>query len=152
MSIDRNPFRPLEQQFEQLQRQFEQMLDMWGGEGVDLQEMGMSTSRVGVDLVDKGDEFVLTADLPGYERDNIELRVTDDTVHLTAERQEEAHEEEEGLYLKSERHRKTVTRQIQLQEPVDEDHVEARYQNGVLTVIMPKREPEELDGETIDIQ
>lgn len=152
MSIDRNPFRPIEQQFEQLQRQFEQMLEMWGGEGVDLQKMGMSTSRVGIDLVDQGEEFVMTADLPGYERDNIDLRVTDNTVHLTAERQEEAQGEEEGLYLKSERHRQTVTRQIQLQEPVDEDRVKARYQNGVLTVTMPKREPAELDGEQIDIQ
>ena len=150
--MDRNPFRRLEQQFERLQRQFEDALDLWDGEEFEAPLTDLTTSRMGIDLADCGDEFVLTADVPGFERDDIDLRLADDRLHITAEREHEEREEEDEFYIRSERSHRTARRSVRLPEPVDEDAVEATYKNGVLTVTLPKREPNEVEGTSIDVE
>ena len=150
MSADDNPFRSLERQFERMQRQFEEALDMSSMDQFSSSSTGVST--MGIDLVDHGEAFELTADVPGFEKDDVEVRLTDTTIHVTAEREEEETEEDEDLYLKSERARKSLSRSIRLPEPVDESEVEATYRNGVLTVTLPKREPADPEGQTIDIK
>lgn len=150
MTTDGNPFRSLERQFERMQRQFEEALEMW-----DVDRFGPATTdttTMGIDLADHGDEFVLTADVPGFEKDDIELRLSDDTMHVTAEREHEETEERDEFYIRSERERRSLSRSVRLPEPVDEDAVEATYQNGVLTVTLPKREPSDVEGQTIDIE
>jgi len=116
---------------------------------------GATTRRMGVDLADRGDEYVLTADVPGFERDDIDFRFADDTLYITAEYEradrEEADEAEETRYLKSERERRTMKRSIRLPESVDEEAVKATYQNGVLTVTLPKAEQTDVDGTQIAI-
>ena len=78
MSMERNPFKNLEKQFEQIQRQFEEAMRMWNGEQFEMPRItSMSEMRMGIDLADRGDEFVLTADVPGFEKDDIELRLAD---------------------------------------------------------------------------
>ena len=155
MSTERNPFENLEQQFEHMQRQFEKMIDMWDGEQFGVPQTGATTRRMGVDLADRGDEYVLTADVPGFERYDINLRFADDTLYITAEYEradrEEADEAEETRYLKSERERRTMKRSIRLPESVDEEAVKATYQNGVLTVTLPKAEQTDVDGTQIAI-
>lgn len=94
---------------------------------------------VRVDLEDKDDEFVLTAELPGFDEDDIDVRVTDRTLRLEAEHAEET--EEEGEYVKRERHRVSVARSISLPEAVEVDDFSATFNNGVLTVHLPKNEP-----------
>lgn len=149
--MERNPFRSLERQFENLQRQFEEMVDMWDGEQFNVPQTGIETSQIDVDLADRGDEIVVSADLPGFESDDIDLRLSDDTLHITAEH-ERAEREEDEHYLKSERTRRSMRRSIRLPEPVDEDAVEATCENGVLTVTLPKAEPTALEGTKIDVQ
>lgn len=149
MSIDANPFRRLERQFERMQRQLEETMNQWGPERFGMPEWG--TTSMGVDLADHGDEFVLTADVPGFERDDITLRLQGDALRITAERSEETEDRDE-LYLKRERARRSISRSITLPDPVDEDGVEARYNNGVLTVTLPKAEPAAAEGRTIEIE
>lgn len=150
MTTDNNPFKSLERQFERMQRQFEEALEMWN-----MNQFGAATdgiSTMGIDLADHGDEFSLTADVPGFEKDDIDLRLSDNTVHITAEHEEEHEAEEaEEFYLKSERARRSLSRSVRLPDPIDEDAVEATYRNGVLTVTLPKAEPSEPQGETIEI-
>jgi len=69
--MERNPFRSLERQFENLQRQFEAMGDVWDGEQFDVPKTGIATSRLDVDIADRGDEFVVSADLPGLSKATI---------------------------------------------------------------------------------
>ncbi|ARS90973.1 Hsp20/alpha crystallin family protein [Natrarchaeobaculum aegyptiacum] len=178
MSTDRNPFRRLEEQFERLQRQFEDALETW-----DVSQFGSSeidlTTRMGVDLADHGDEFVLTADVPGFDPDEIDLRIAAETVHIEAEK-ESSHqagideeqetlesgsesetaserepapgtELEDGFYIKSERARRSLRRSVRLPEPVDEERASASCNNGVLTVRIPKADPDARSGTSIDI-
>lgn len=156
MTTDNNPFRNLERQFERMQRQFEDALDMWDVDqfGMPTADTGMTTS-MGIDLADHGEEFVLTADVPGFEKDDVDLRLSDNTLHITAEREGEEtteRDEEEGFYIKSERERQSLSRSVRLPEPIDAESIEATYRNGVVTVTIPKREPSQPEGRSIDIE
>ncbi|APW98483.1 heat-shock protein Hsp20 [Halobiforma lacisalsi AJ5] len=153
MATDDNPFKSLERQFERMQRQFEQALETWNVD--QLGTPATATERMGIDLADRGDEFVLTADVPGFEKQDIELRLSDDTVHITAKRErettQESDEADEDMYIRSERERRSLSRSVSLPQPVEEDAVEATYRNGVVTLMLPKRETTEPTGRTIDI-
>lgn len=151
MSSEPDPFRTLEAQFEQLRRQFEELLDRWNGEEI-AESWGMrSTTGMGIDLADREDEFVLTADVPGFDREDIDVRFADDTLHITAEKERTVRDDEEH-YLRNERAHRTMRRSVRVPGDVDEDAVEATYRNGVLTVTLPKTEPTDRGGRRIDIE
>ncbi|ELZ10751.1 hsp20-type chaperone [Halovivax asiaticus JCM 14624] len=152
MRTDRNPFRSLEAQFDQLRRQFESMIEGWDGEGYDSSELLYAASGMGVDLEDREDEYVLTADVPGFERDEIDVRLVDDTVHITAERERSSREGSDDRYLRSEREHETMRRSVRLPSAVEAADAEATCHNGVLTITLPKADPEELDGQRIDVR
>ncbi|WP_225336583.1 Hsp20/alpha crystallin family protein [Halomicrobium urmianum] len=147
MSGRNDPFETIEQMFEQMSRQFGDAAETWGG-GAGFGEMGLG--KMGVDLADRGDEFVVTVDVPGFEEDEIDLRLTDDTLQIAATH-ERATEEREETYLRSERQHRSLRDRVQLPEPVAEDETEATLRNGVLTVRLPKAEPTEAGGRQIDI-
>ncbi|MFA9425136.1 Hsp20/alpha crystallin family protein [Natronorubrum sp. A-ect3] len=151
MSTDSNPFRNLEKQFERMQRQIEEALEMWDFDQFDQSQAAVTT--MGVDLADHGETFVLTADVPGFEKDDIDVRLSENTIHITATRESETTDDpEDEFYIKSERARQSLSRSIRLPDPVDEEAVEARYRNGVLTITLPKRDPETREGQQIDIE
>lgn len=138
----RNPFEDLEDLIDRLSNQFEETMT---GEG-SLPVPG----TVGVDVADTGEEYVVTADLPGYETEDVDLRLVEGALLLEASRDAEA-THEEGDYIRRERTQQTVNRRIRLPEPVDEEGVDATYNNGVLTVTLPKLSGSE-GGHEIDIQ
>jgi HSP20 family protein len=147
MSSRRNPFEELERMFERMSREFEDAAGQWG-EG-DWSPLG-GREEVAVDLVDEDDEFVVTVDVPGFERDEIDLRVADQTLWIHCERSEAADEEEEN-YLRQERRHRSVRRSIRLPAPVKKEEVSAKLRNGILTVTVPKAEPRE-GARQIDIE
>jgi HSP20 family protein len=134
----KNPFRELERLFEQMQENMEETNRWWETEPI--ASGGGERPSVKVDLEDREEKLVLTAELPGFGKDDIDVRVTDHTLHLEAEHEEEA-EEETGEFIRRERHRASVTRSIRLPETVEAEEITATYTNGVLTVEMPKTEP-----------
>lgn len=92
------------------------------------------------DLVDKGDKYVLTAELPGFAKENVGIEVNKDTLTFSAEKRVD--EEEEGEdYLHRERTYSASQRTINFPEEVDPSKVEASMNNGVLEIIAPKKEP-----------
>jgi HSP20 family protein len=135
MTNPTNPFTDLNRLFERMQSDFEEMARSWS------EESEFVSSSVRVDLEDRDDEFVLTAELPGFEKDDIDVQVTDRTLRLEVEHAEETEEEEEGEYVRRERHRASVARSISLPEAVEADDISATFNNGVLTVQLPKSEP-----------
>ena len=136
----RNPFDDLEEMLDRVSQQLETGM---GGST-------FPTGSVPVDVADTGDEFVVTADLPGFETDDIELTLSEGTLRLEAHT-EEVSEYEEGEYVRRERSHTSASRRIRLPEPVDEEGVSAGYNNGVLTVTLPK-ESFDADSKQIDIE
>jgi HSP20 family protein len=126
-----NPFDDIEELFDRLSQQFE--TQSFGQQGFGMAGAG----RINVDLADRDDEFVVTADVPGFTKEDISVRVSENTLSIDAER-EQTTEEEEETYLRSERRRESMSRSLRLPEPVEEDAVSATYSNGVLTITLPK--------------
>lgn len=131
-----NPFDEIEDLFDRVSRELEG--EQWG-----------VTSSVAVDVADRGDAYVVTADLPGFGKDGIDVTVADTALRIEAERETTA-EVEADDYLRRERQRGSVNRSVRLPEPVDDEGVEATYSNGVLTVTLPKRSGE--GGKRIEIE
>ncbi|UPV74226.1 Hsp20/alpha crystallin family protein [Halorussus limi] len=94
--------------------------------------------EIAVDVAERDDEFVVTADLPGIRKQNIDVRVRKDRVQIFAD--PEADDEGGGAFADRARERGTVSRTIRLPERVNEKRTNAEYLNGRLRITLPKRE------------
>ncbi len=91
-----------------------------------------------VDVVESENGYEITADLPGMDEKNIEVKVTDGVLTMKDERQEEKEEKKKDYYLQ-ERSFGSFQRSFELPETVDADKIEASFKKGVLTVKLPKK-------------
>jgi len=92
-----------------------------------------------VDIKEETDRFVLHADLPGVEREAIDITMEDGVLSIRGERKlEEAGEN--GQYKRVERAHGTFYRRFSLPDTADPEAISARCKNGVLEVVIPKRE------------
>lgn len=89
------------------------------------------------ELVETDDELVLTAELPGLTRDEIELEIEEDLVTIRGEKKVER-EETKPRYHVWERAYGKFARSLALPRPIDPDRAKAEFKHGVLTVHMPK--------------
>ncbi len=85
-----------------------------------------------------GDHFVVSFDLPGVDPESIDLTVEENVLTVRAERS--WHPEEGDQVIAAERNHGAVARQLFLGENLDAERIEARYENGVLTVTIPVAE------------
>lgn len=92
-----------------------------------------------VDLVDKGNKYLIIADLPGYEKNDVEIQINKDTLILSTQKKEEK-EQSKGEYMHRERTYSKSERIINFAEEIDSTKVEAKMKNGVLEVVAPKKE------------
>ncbi len=98
-----------------------------------------------VDIVEREKDYQLTAELPGMEEKDIELKITKDVVTIKGEKKEEKEEKKKDYYL-SERRYGAFQRSFVLPDGVDADKIEASFNKGVLTVTLPKK-PEAIKAE-----
>lgn len=103
------------------------------------------------DLRETEDEYILEADLPGCDKNNIEIRYEDGNLTVSAKQKEEREEKAEN-YLRRERRQGKFCRTIPVPENVDDEKINASFENGVLTVVMPKKTPSKPSGRIIDIE
>jgi HSP20 family protein len=90
-----------------------------------------------VDVVDTDKEVRITAELPGVEEGDIDVRASDGMLTIAAEKKA-AREKQEGGYLLRERSFGRVERTVPLPEGVDPDAAQASFKSGVLTITIPK--------------
>jgi HSP20 family protein len=125
-----NPLSNLERMVERMSEQFDDVGMEWTREGG-------GSGRPSTDVVDRETEVVVAVDVPGFDRDDIDLQVTDRTLRVRARRDEETATEGEE-YVRRERRHESIERSLRLPTAVDPDAAEATLQNGVLTVTLPK--------------
>jgi HSP20 family protein len=95
---------------------------------------------VPVDVVEKNGSYKVRADLPGVKKENINVRIDGNIVHIDAETQDaKEFKEEGGKVLRSERYYGSVSRTFSLADDVDESKATAKYSDGVLTLELPKK-------------
>ena len=102
--------------------------------------LGVPVRRPAVNIRDEGKILVITAELPGVAKEDIDLNITDDSLEIRAETQKETVEKREG-YVRRERSARAFHRYVTLPASVDPDHAEARLADGVLRIDLPKRVP-----------
>jgi HSP20 family protein len=90
-----------------------------------------------MDLVEKTKEYEITAELPGIDEKNVEIKLANRMLTIKGEKQEEKEEKDKDYYL-SERRYGSFQRSFQLPEGVDADKIDASFTKGVLTVKLPK--------------
>ncbi len=103
------------------------------------EEMSLGAWLPPVDISEEKDRIVLTAELPGFKEDQIELQVEGGVLTLRGERKFE--EEKEGRnYHRVERSYGQFVRSFTLPSNVDRENVKASFANGLLEITLPKRE------------
>ena len=95
-----------------------------------------------VDIKEEGDNLVVTTDLPGIKKEDIEINLKDDMLEISAKSGEEKETEEEG-YIRRERSYTSFYRAVTLPTSVKEEAGTAKMENGVLTITLPKIKLEE---------
>ncbi|MFB6113470.1 MAG: Hsp20/alpha crystallin family protein [Halodesulfurarchaeum sp.] len=143
MPSRKNPFDEIQRMFDRMASQFED-IDDWGSF-----EAAMP-GRLSVDVAEYDDEFVVTTDLPGFAKEDIDVELSEDRLRIAAEHIEDVETEEPERYVRQERRKRSQSRTITLPEPVEDDGVSATFNNGVLTVTLPKTGIS--DSHSIDIE
>ncbi len=93
------------------------------------------------DIVDAGDHYTLEADLPGFSKENIHLNLVGDTLTIQAERSSKREEkDQQDKLVRCERSYGAYTRQFDV-SGIDTERIQGKYEDGVLTLTLPKQEP-----------
>lgn len=151
-----DPWRPLtnlRRQIDHLFEDFDRMTPFWpfGRSAFEMAPFGRAISTAAstpaVDIVEQDQAIVITAELPGMDENNIELKLANGALLLKGEKQDEREEQNQGYYV-SERTYGSFQRSFGLPENIDVDNIEAHFDKGVLTITLPKR-PEALPQEKV---
>jgi HSP20 family protein len=121
--------------FVTFRREMDRMFDDFFGGGRSLQTAQGLTPAVDIDDTDR--EMVVTAELPGVTEKDVEVNLAGDILTIKGEKKAE-HEEKNGDGYYMERRFGSFTRSIRLPFEVKDENVEAKFNNGVLTVRLPK--------------
>lgn len=128
----------IEDAFDQMQNMLKNFQDF--GE-----ELAFGTN-VPVDIKEEDEKVVVSADLPGVEKENINLKADEEGLEIVAESSHEYKEENEK-YIRQERSSRSFRRRVLWPSEVDPESITAEYEDGVLTVEADKEESEDWDIE-----
>ena len=126
---------------------FDNMLDTMFNDGWN--RSLIKNNNLSVDIIEKENEFELTADLPGFDKKEINLSIQDKVLSLIANHKSSSDSKES--YRLRERNSKSFNRSFTLPENVIEEKINAKFKNGSLTIILPKVEKIEPEIKKIKI-
>ena len=95
------------------------------------------------DIAETGDSYIVSVEIPGLKRDDVQLSVQDNTLSLRFTKQSQKQQEGEGngrTYRHVGRFWGTFERHYPFAAAIDPDHVKASYRDGVLEIVLPKAE------------
>lgn len=121
--------------------------DFFGGREAEEQDLMPSAWNPAVDVIENEDSFVIEAELPGMKKDEIKISLTNDVLIVQGEKKIEKQEKKKN-YHRTERSYGSFSRTFSLPGNVKSDKVDAEFNNGVLTITIPKSEeakPKQID-------
>lgn len=121
-----DPFRNVDEFF----KEFSMMPSLRGME---------AEPRIRMDVSETDQAYQVKADIPGVKKEDIKVSIDGNTVSIRAEMKEEKTEKMPGNMMRSERHYGEQFRSFTLPHEVDESKAEAKYQDGVLSLTLPKK-------------
>ena len=111
---------------------------------VDRMPMKTMPSIMKTDIKETDDQYVLSIDLPGFNKEDVKIHLKDGYLNVSAESKSEE-EDNSGKYLRRERYTGSMTRSFYVGEDLTEEDVKARFGNGVLTLSLPKEAPKKIE-------
>ena len=130
------PFDPF-REMQEMQRAF------WGNTDV--------ATSFRTDISETGDGYKLEAELPGFKKEDIKVDIDDETLTIKAEHSESKDEQnDEGEYVRRERYYGSYQRSFNVSE-IDVEGITAAYENGILTLTMPKKAPVKPESRHLEI-
>jgi HSP20 family protein len=112
-------------------------------------ELDQAASPLALDVIEKDDAYMVKATVPGIDPNDLEITYTNKILTIQGELKNETVQEGERFHIR-ERFSGKFYRQLRLPMPVQEDAISANYENGVLTLTLPKSE--ELKPKRISVQ
>lgn len=109
------------------------------------------TAAPAVDMTESDKAYEVTAELPGMDEKDIEVKVVDGNLMIKGEKQQEKEEKQKDYYL-HERRFGSFERRFQVPEGVDADKIEASFKKGVLTVTLPKKLEAQKPAKRIEVK
>lgn len=136
------PFESLRREVERLFEDFDRDFGRVPRSVFDLEPFWRRARILGaapaVDIVEKENAYEVTAELPGMDEKNIEVRLADGNLTIKGEKEEEKEEKRKGYYLQ-ERRFGSFERRFEVPAGVDIDKIEASFKKGVLKATLPKK-------------
>jgi HSP20 family protein len=148
--LDWHPFERLRRQIDRLFEEFPSRRSVLDFEPFERFVGAFPTTPV-VDFVEKDKEYEITAELPGLDDKNVEVKLSNGMLTVSGEKKEEKEEKKEGYYF-SERRYGSFQRAFRVPEGVDADKIEASLEKGVLTIRLPKTPEAQKAQKTIEIK
>ena len=106
-----------------------------------VQEFGMLPVRYApLDFIDEGDHYNIHAELPGFNKENVDVQINSDGMTIRAKKETEK-EDKKKNYLHRERAYSAFERSVSFPEEVDPSKAEGKMNNGILELKIPKKEP-----------
>ncbi|MBQ6180804.1 MAG: Hsp20/alpha crystallin family protein [Ruminococcus sp.] len=112
--------------------------------------MPMNSCRT--DIKDEGDKYVMESELPGFEKEDIKLDINGSCLVISAEHKtENSEKDDKGNYIRRERSYGSYKRSFDIPD-VDVEKINAEYKNGILTIDLPKKQPEAPVAKRLEIK
>ena len=148
------PTRGITSVFDNFMREMERMTRPWSFP-MDWQFPSMFEARdmrmALYELADRGDKFELQVEVPGIEKEKIDLKATKYSIEISGKHSEKTEEKKGKRYLYTERLYRSFYRNVALPEEIVPSKVAAKVENGVLKVDLPKKTPTKGEGEATKI-
>ncbi|HHW30926.1 MAG TPA: Hsp20/alpha crystallin family protein [Clostridiaceae bacterium] len=108
------------------------------------------SNAIRADIRETDKEYIIEAEVPGVSKDNIKIDLRDDVLTIAVDYNEETKIEEKG-YIRKERRSGSFCRSFHV-DNIKHEEVKAKYNDGILTIVLPKKEEGRRNGRTIEIQ
>jgi HSP20 family protein len=103
------------------------------------------------DMVDKGDKYELQLEVPGIDKDKVDVKATKNSLEISAQ-QEEKIEEKKKKYVYNERSYRSFHRRIPIPDEILPSKIDAKMNNGILQIQLPKKIPTKAEEETTKVE
>ncbi len=103
------------------------------------------------DIREEDDKYIMEAELPGFEKGDIQLDINGDELILSAVHSQEQLEKTKGTYICRERSYNSYKRRFDI-SGIDAEKIEAEYKNGILYMILPKKQPDVPTSRRLEIK
>ncbi len=130
---------------------FDGFLDHFFGQASPTSEDGLGFFAPRVDIQESKNKLKITADLPGVDKDDVNITLNQGVLSIEAETRHEDSEEKDGKIIHQERRYGRFVRRFNLGRDVQEEDIEAKFKNGVLTLVAPRHELPSPDAKRIEV-